>query len=311
MIAAVTGATGYVGQFVVGRLLAEGVAVRAWHRGAVPPPLFPGVEWLAGNLRDAASIGRLVAGAGILVHCALEHVPGRYRGGEGGDVAGFYEANLAGSVRLLQAAREAGVARALVLSSRAALGDSRPAGLLGDDAQPQPDSHYGAVKAALEAVVSAYGRGEGWPVAALRPTGIYGLVQPVERSKWFGLVAAALDGAAAPEPRAGSEVHGADVAEAVWRIVTADPALVAGRAFNCSDLAVDRADLIGILEGLAGRPLARPARAPAPRIVMSCPGLAALGVVFGGRPRLEATVAELAAQVEAGGCRAGLRQRGA
>ena len=48
----------------------------------------------------------------MLVHAALEHVPGRYRGGEGDDPPRFWQLNVDGSVALLAAAREAGVARA-------------------------------------------------------------------------------------------------------------------------------------------------------------------------------------------------------
>ena len=286
MIAAVTGATGYVGQFVTARLLAEGVHVRAWHRGAAPPRLFPEAEWLRGDLRDEAAMKRLVAGSDLLVHCALEHVPGRFRGGEGEDLAAFQEANLCGSVKLLRAAKDAGVRRAVVLSSRAALGDRRPPGQLGDEAVLMPDTHYGAVKAGLEAVVSAYGLGEGWPVAAIRPTGVYGMVAPVERSKWFALVGAALAGGAMPAPRSATEVHGSDVADAVWRIATAEPERIAGRAFNCSDMVVDHADLVQMLAARVGRELAVPPRGAPPAVTMACPGLEALGMRFGGRPRL-------------------------
>ncbi|MGQ7793320.1 NAD-dependent epimerase/dehydratase family protein [Faunimonas sp. B44] len=290
MIAAVTGATGYVGQFVTARLLAEGVHVRAWHRGDAPPDLFPEAEWLRGDLRDEPAMRRLVAGCDLLVHCALEHVPSRYRGGEGDDLAAFQEANLVGSIRLLGAARASGVGRAVVLSSRAALGDRRPPGQLGDEAVLMPDTHYGAVKAGLEAVVSAYGRGEGWPVAAIRPTGVYGLIAPVERSKWFALVAAALAGGAMLPPRSATEVHGSDVADAVWRIATAAPERIAGRAFNCSDMVVDHADLVEMLAARLGRELAVPPRSAPPAVTMACPGLEALGVRFGGPPRLAETL---------------------
>ena len=64
--------------------------------------------------------------------------------------------------------------------------DDRPL----DEAHPLwPHSHYGAHKAAIEAFVHSYGRGHGYPICALRPTGIYGLARPARASKWFDLIA--------------------------------------------------------------------------------------------------------------------------
>jgi nucleoside-diphosphate-sugar epimerase len=298
VIAAVTGATGYVGQFVVRRLLAEGARVRAWRRaGSTGPRLSADVEWIAGDLRDPPSMAALAEGADALVHCALDHAPGRYRGGEGADLAGFVDANVAGSVRLLRAAHAAGVRRCVVLSSRAVFGDARPAGILADDALPRPDTHYGAAKMALEAFVSSFAQREGWAVAALRPTGVYGLVEPLGRTKWFDLVAALLDGRR-PPPRAGTEVHGGDVAEAVWRLLTADPERIAGRAFNCSDIAVDAARICAIVRELTGIDAPPPPDAPGPRVLMACPGLEALGMRFGGEPLLRRTLGELVRAVQ-------------
>ena len=294
MIAAVTGATGIVGSFVVRRLLSEGLRVRAWRRaGSTASKIFAGVEWIPGDLRDPASMSALVEGADMLVHAALDHAPGRYRGGEGDDLAGFLDANVGGSLRLLCAARAAGIRRCVVLSSRAVFGDTRPAAILDDDAPLHPDTHYGAAKMALEAFVASFGIGETWAVAALRPTGIYGIVEPVERSKWFGLVAALMEGGPPPPPRAATEVHGEDVAEAVWRLLTADAGKIAGRAFNCSDMVVDTTRIVSIVARLAGIEVAPPPPARPPGIVMACPGLAGLGMRFGGEALLERTLAGL------------------
>lgn len=294
MIVAVTGATGYVGRFIVARLIAEGARVRAWRRAGSDLRGMPEtIDWVEGDLTTPGAGEALAEGADALVHAALEHMPGRYRGGEGGDLVAYVKANVGGSLALLAAAEKAGVGRAVVLSSRAVFGQS--AGALSDDAPVAPDTHYGAGKVALEAFVRSLAC-KGWPVAALRPTGVYGVVEPLARSKWHDIVEAALKGEPI-SPRAGTEVHGRDVADAVWRLLSADPALVAGRAFNCSDILVSRREIVEIVQRIAGVDGPLPEAGPAPTNVMRCDGLESLGVRFGGRPLFEATIAELVAAV--------------
>ncbi|MCB1883869.1 MAG: SDR family oxidoreductase [Geminicoccaceae bacterium] len=286
MIVAVTGATGYVGQFVVRDLLEAGHRVRVLARGAVPPWLGP-VEAVAGGLGDAGAARALVEGADGLVHAAFSHEPGRYRGGEGDDLGGFLAVNLMGSLDLLRAAREAGVKSAVVLSSRAVYGRlAREGDVLAENAPLRPDTHYGALKLALEGFVSAWGA-EGWRVTALRPTGVYGIVEPFDRTKWLDLARAVLEGRASSEARAGTEVHGAEVASAV-RLLLAGGA--PGRAYNCGDLALAAGEVarrLGAAAGVEGR---LPLAGMAPKGVMHCDGLEALGWRPGGARRLDATL---------------------
>jgi nucleoside-diphosphate-sugar epimerase len=299
LTAAVTGATGYVGRFVVDRLIEEGVSVRAWRRPQSDIRGLPSaVEWIEGGLDRPDSAAALLAGADMLVHCALDHAPGRYRGGEGDDFGRFVRLNVGESLALLGAAREAGVRRCVVLSSRAVFGGSVAGGPIADDARVAPDTHYGAAKAALEAFVRSWGVRDGWAVAALRPTGVYGVVVPVERSKWFGLISHLMRGEAAPV-RAGTEVHGRDVADAVWRLLTAPPGQIAGRMFNCSDIVVSTRDIARLVHRAAGTSGPLPEPAPAPANVMDCAGLKALGVQFGGWQLFEETVGRLVAALRA------------
>src|SRR5262249_6844961 len=113
--------------------------------------------------------------------------------------------------------------------------DDRPL----DEAHPLwPTSHYGAHKAALEAFVHNYGLGQGWPICALRPTGIYGLARPPQNSRWVDLVGQVLRGEPVATARGGKEVHAADVARAVEVLLNANAKAVAGQSFNCYDLYV-------------------------------------------------------------------------
>lgn len=299
---AVTGATGLVGRFVVDRSLGAGHAVRALLRPRASLDGFPAApEAVRGDLDDAEALPALLADCDALVHCAFAHLPGRYRGGEGDDPEGFWRTNLLGTVRLLEAARGAGVRRAVLLSSRAVFarrgaGEDPRAPV--DDAYPtRPDTHYGALKVAEEALAAAVSASGGPVTAALRPTGVYGLTYPVSASKWYGLVADVVAGRPVTEVRAGTEVHGDDVASAILHLLAAPEAAVGGRAFNCSDLLLDTHGLVTRIAQLAGVRAEPPAPAPPPRNPMRCPGLRGLGWTPGGEARLEETLTALVAAV--------------
>lgn len=292
MRVAVTGATGIVGQFVVARLLREGCDVAALVRTGSDRRVCAGdVEWVDGDLGDRGTLDALVGGADGLVHCAFQHVPGRYRGGEGEDVPGFWRVNLGGTIDLLEAAARAGVARTVLMSSRAVFGIPVE-GQIRDAHPTAPTTHYGAMKAATEALAGVYR-----DVVVLRPTGVYGIVRPLARTKWLGLAEEVAAGRTVGESRSGTEVHGEDVADAVWRLLTAPSDAVAGRVFNCSDLEVDTRDILRRMQAALGRPGRLPATAPPPGNVLRCDSLHALGWRPGGDARLQAETAALCALV--------------
>ncbi len=146
MIVALTGGTGFLGQHVLAALVAAGHRVRALARR--PQPDCAGVDWVAGALDAPESLAALVAGAQAVVHVAgVVNAP---------DAAAFDAGNRIGTQAMVDAARAAGVARFIHVSSLAA----RLPAL----------SHYGASKAAAEAVVRASGLT--WQI--VRPPAIYG-----------------------------------------------------------------------------------------------------------------------------------------
>ncbi|MEJ1975575.1 MAG: NAD-dependent epimerase/dehydratase family protein [Acetobacteraceae bacterium] len=70
-----TGATGYVGNVLLHRLLAEGHAVEALAR-PVPGralPVHAGLSWLQGDLRDGARLAEAARRADATIHTAAEH----------------------------------------------------------------------------------------------------------------------------------------------------------------------------------------------------------------------------------------------
>lgn len=290
----VSGASGLVGRYIVETLLGRGHEILAGGRhrpeaerfhaslGFVPLYLDPG--------RDQSAA---FAGVDAFVHCAFHHVPGRYRGGEGDDAPGFVSANLDGSIRLFETARQSGVRRVVFLSSRAVYdGLSSDGGALGEDMACAPTSLYGEVKLKAEQALEALCR-PGFVGTSLRLTGVYGDLMP---NKWQGLFADYLAGRPVP-PRAGSEVHGRDVGEAVRLIIEHDEEAVTGRVFNVSDIVTDHREILDIFRvaGNSDNPL--PDAADANAVAeMDTSRLRALGWRPGGRELLRWTVQRLAVE---------------
>ena len=178
----------------------------------------------------------------MLVHAALEHVPGRYRGGEGDDPAALLAAERR---RQRRAARDGARSR-----RRARRGALQPRGLrtqcregpLSDDAEPSPDTHYGAAKAELETFVREVCRrlaGRRTPTDRhLRDGGARGeeqmvLARPRRARRQAGAAARRHRGARATTWRAPP-----------GRCSTRRPDAVAGRIFNCSDIVVSHRDIV-------------------------------------------------------------------
>ena len=109
-LAAVTGATGFIGRNLLKALAASGWRVRALTRR--PRPAHGAVEWVSGTLADTAALDRLVDGATAVVHLA-----GRVRGRS---AAEFQAANVQGTINLVEAAKRRQIPRFLLVSSLAA-----------------------------------------------------------------------------------------------------------------------------------------------------------------------------------------------
>ena len=297
---AVTGATGFVGRYLVRRLAGAGHALRCWHRPGSDrsglEDVAAAVEWQAGELGDPAASRRLVIGADALVHAAVQWEGPRNRGrGSHGDPGPFLGVNLTGSLRLFQDAFEAGVPRCVFVSS-CAVHDVILDDRLLDETHPLwPKSHYGAHKAALEAFVHSFGLGQGWPICALRPTGVYGLAHPPQASRWYDLVGQVLRGEPISSAKGGKEVHAADVARAVELLLNAEAKVVAGQSFNCYDCYVAEQEVARIAKGLTNSPSTVADLNRGPKHQIDNQKIRALGMTFGGEELLRRTVEELAA----------------
>jgi nucleoside-diphosphate-sugar epimerase len=295
---AVTGATGFLGRYLVRRLAGAGHELRCWYRpGSDRSGLEPGpgvVAWLPGQLGEEHAARQLVQGMDAVVHAAVQWAGPRNRGqGSHGAEDVFFGVNLTGSLQLFQAAFAAGVPRFVFLSTCAVheviLAD-RPL----DETHPLwPTSPYGAHKAALEKFVHSYGLGQGWPICALRPTGIYGLAYPPATSRWFDLVGQVLRGEPIASARGGKEVHAADVAWAVELLLMADGKTIAGQAFNCYDLYVAEEEVARLAKELTGSRSEIATLNRGPKHQITTQKIRSLGMTFGGPALLRRTVQEL------------------
>lgn len=293
MRVALTGATGFIGRYIANHLAEQGHQLRCWHRASSNRDGFDKVgdlEWLVGDLGDPDDATTLANGCDAVVHAALYRPGTRFRGAEG-DVIEFVQKNVVGTLVLIEAARRAGAKRFVFISTCAVhekILDDRPL----DEAHPLwASSHYGAHKAAIEKFVHSYGLGDGYPICALRPTGVYGATRPIQNSKWYDLVSAVVRGETVQCKRGGKEVHAADVAKAVGVLLTADR--VAGEAFNCYDRYVSELEVATLAKQLSGSNSQIIGEPIQPKHQIVTDKIRALGMQFGGEALLKKTVAEL------------------
>ncbi len=297
---AVTGATGLVGRFVIAELLASNHEVCALTRSTKVLEGFDisteSIRWHKGEMKDERVLAGLCEGCDALVHAAFSHVPGRFRGGEGRKPTQFWEQNFGGTVRCIEAARDAGLERIILFSSRAVFdGIEQYEAKVDDSNTPLPNTHYGLVKYASELLGTLY---SDIAVCSLRPTGIYGLTWPRSDTKWWKLLSNQFRGSRESSVSSASrtEVHGQDVATAVHLLLEAEVDSVRGRSFNCSDIVVSESRIVEIAReilssgSVAGIELAD---LPNPRNTMRCDALKSLGWKPGGNERLVATVSEI------------------
>lgn len=300
MLVALTGATGFLGRYILRELTARGDRVRAWRRagsdlGGLEELSAGRVEWVAGDLRSPEGFDGFCRGANAVVHGALYRPAGRgFRAAATGEhFAEFVEVNLVGSLRLMERAFHAGASRFIFISTCAVhevILDDRPL----DETHPLwPKTHYGAHKAAIEKFVHSFALGENRPACSLRPTGIYGLAHPATASRWYEIVRQVCAGAPFRGEAGGKEVHAADVARAVGLLLDASPATISGQSYNCYDMYVAEQTVAAIAKEITGSPSEVVGNNRGPKNQIDTKKLQDLGMKFGGLPLLTRTIEEM------------------
>lgn len=178
----VTGASGFIGTLIVGKLIARGYRVRALCRNE-PPPAPPGLEvempdpvrhadceLVRGDILDRDALARAVAGCSRVFHVAA------YAKNWAADVNLFHQINIVGMHNVFDAALAAGVEKIVWTSTCVTSGPSFDRRLMNEStprSTPRYFTEYERTKtiAENEALDRA---AAGLPVVIVRPTRVYG-----------------------------------------------------------------------------------------------------------------------------------------
>jgi nucleoside-diphosphate-sugar epimerase len=168
----VTGGAGFIGSHITRALLEQGARVRIldnFSSGKRENLKGLDVEVLEGDLRDAACVADAVRGINIIFHeAAFVSVPESMEKPQE-----CFDVNVSGTSILFEAARKAGVQRAVIASSAAVYGDSEAMPLVEDTPLKQL-SPYASSKRVDEMYAELYTNHFGFEVAALRYFNVYG-----------------------------------------------------------------------------------------------------------------------------------------
>ena len=172
----VTGGAGFIGSNVVKMLLEEGHSVAvldnfsSGYRCNLAP--FPQVEVIEGDVRDAQTVHQVVADTEVIFHLAAS--VGNTRSIE--SPIEDSEVNVLGTLRVLEAARHAGVRKVVMSSSAGIFGELKTLPIR-EDHPVEPDSPYGASKLAGEKLCLAYAKLYPLECICLRYFNVYGINQ--------------------------------------------------------------------------------------------------------------------------------------
>lgn len=270
----VTGGAGFIGSHIVRTLLEQGNSVRVLDNFSTGKrenleDLTPQVngsrlEVIEGDLRDDSQVAESMHGVEVIFHeAAFVSVPQSME-----EPQTCFDVNITGTSRLFDAARAAGVRRAVVASSAAVYGESDALPL--DEETPlQPLSPYAVSKRVDEMYAELFTGAFGFEVVALRYFNVYG-----PRQRPDSMYAAAvpifarrlLDGKPVTVFGDGGQtrdlINVRDVVRA--NLIASEHAEAAGKIFNiCTGVETRLLDLLDIMHELV--PNVPPPQFAAPR----------------------------------------------
>jgi UDP-glucose 4-epimerase len=178
----VTGGAGFIGANLCDKLsrdhLITGVTVLDdLSTGATENLTGVQVEFVKGNILDAATLDRVIDDVGVVVHLAARpSVPHSLQ-----DPVATHTVNATGTLAVLEAARRAGGRHVIIASSSSVYG-ANPVIPKHEDLPTAPMSPYAASKLAAESYALAYQRSFDLPVLAFRFFNVFGPLQPADHA---------------------------------------------------------------------------------------------------------------------------------
>lgn len=170
----VTGGAGFIGSELVRQLVADGNAVTVLDNlsnGKVENLAglsVDAVRMLTGDIRDPASVADALEGVEVVLHLACLGVRHSIH-----SPVENHAVNATGTLRLLEAARERGVARFVCVSSSEVYGTARSVPMT-EEHPTFPMTVYGASKLAGESYTRAFHETYGVPTVVVRPFNAFG-----------------------------------------------------------------------------------------------------------------------------------------
>jgi nucleoside-diphosphate-sugar epimerase len=244
-----TGATGFIGGALARQLRARGDDVVALVRTPAKADALAanGVQLVAGDLGDDAAIRSGMSGCDAVIHAAAIYEVGIPTSKH----AEMYATNVEGTRRVLQAALDAGVSKAVYVSTVGIFGNTH--GRIVDESYQHPrtsyTSYYEETKLAAHDIALELA-GRGLPVVIVQPGGVYGPGDPSVLGQ--NLVRAARGKLPMlPFPDLGmTMVHRDDVAEGILAALDKGRP---GESYVMTGDAVTVRDLVERVSALAGR----------------------------------------------------------
>ncbi len=175
----VTGACGFIGSHLVEALVRRGAQPTAlvlynaagsngW-MDAVDPEIRKEIRIVAGDIRDADFMRRLIGHDAVVFHlAALIGIPYSYT-----SPRSYVETNITGTLNILEAARAAGARRVINTSTSEVYGTALKVPI--EESHPlQAQSPYSATKIAAEKLAESYFKSFELPVTTVRPFNTFG-----------------------------------------------------------------------------------------------------------------------------------------